>query len=282
MKTAARFRRRPASRCRSPRSTASRSTTPAIGNVLSSLRDDGSRHPVPGAAEQQLRQGHGPALRREPAPAGGVLPRPVPGARHPGHVRAAAGQGTVVQQPRRRGRGLGMRAPVRRAGLRDRQARQPLRRGPGRRLRRGLRGGVRDRPDQRLRRDHRLQRHARRGHRQGDPGTPVRRGADRAGLRAAALEVARKKANVRVLRIPHGDGRNNFDRRQAGRFRPADADQRHPRGHPRRAQGRDQRRHPRRSSSTTCCSPGASPSSSSPTPSSTPGTCARWASAPGR
>jgi phosphoribosylaminoimidazolecarboxamide formyltransferase / IMP cyclohydrolase len=27
----------------------------------------------------------------------------------------------------------------------------------------------------------------------------------------AALEVARKKANVRVLRIPHGDGRNNFD-----------------------------------------------------------------------
>jgi phosphoribosylaminoimidazolecarboxamide formyltransferase / IMP cyclohydrolase len=27
-----------------------------------------------------------------------------------------------------------------------------------------------------------------------------------------ALEVARKKANVRVLRIPHGDGRNNFDR----------------------------------------------------------------------
>ena len=32
----------------------------------------------------------------------------------------------------------------------------------------------------------------------------------------AALEVARKKANVRVLRIPHGDGRNNFDVKRVG------------------------------------------------------------------
>ncbi|MHB8911740.1 MAG: bifunctional phosphoribosylaminoimidazolecarboxamide formyltransferase/IMP cyclohydrolase [Lysobacter sp.] len=32
----------------------------------------------------------------------------------------------------------------------------------------------------------------------------------------AALEYAKKKANVRVLRIPHGEGRNNFDVRRVG------------------------------------------------------------------
>ena len=31
-----------------------------------------------------------------------------------------------------------------------------------------------------------------------------------------ALAVAKKKANVRVLRIPHGDGRNNFDVKRVG------------------------------------------------------------------
>jgi len=31
-----------------------------------------------------------------------------------------------------------------------------------------------------------------------------------------ALEYARRKANVRVLRIPHGDGRNNFDVKRVG------------------------------------------------------------------
>ena len=38
---------------------------------------------------------------------------------------------------------------------------------------------------------------------------------------------------MRVLRIPHGDGRNNFDVKRVG-ARPADADQRHPRSHARR------------------------------------------------
>jgi phosphoribosylaminoimidazolecarboxamide formyltransferase/IMP cyclohydrolase len=32
----------------------------------------------------------------------------------------------------------------------------------------------------------------------------------------AALEYAQKKANVRVLRIPHGDGLNNFDNKRVG------------------------------------------------------------------
>ena len=43
----------------------------------------------------------------------------------PGHGRAAAGQGAVVQQHRRRRCRLGMRQELRAARLRDRQARQP-------------------------------------------------------------------------------------------------------------------------------------------------------------
>src|SRR5690606_10599434 len=36
------------------------------------------------------------------------------------------------------------------------------------------------------------------------------------GYDDAALAYAKKKANVRVLRIPHGDGRNNFDVKRVG------------------------------------------------------------------
>jgi phosphoribosylaminoimidazolecarboxamide formyltransferase/IMP cyclohydrolase len=36
------------------------------------------------------------------------------------------------------------------------------------------------------------------------------------GYDEAALAIAAKKANVRVLRIPHGDGRNNFDVKRVG------------------------------------------------------------------
>ena len=39
----------------------------------------------PAQMNSHLRQGHGPALRREPAPAGALLPRPVAGARHARH-----------------------------------------------------------------------------------------------------------------------------------------------------------------------------------------------------
>jgi hypothetical protein len=53
----------------------------------------------------------------------------VSGARLAGDGAPAAGQGALVQQHRRRGCGLGMRQEFRRAGLRDRQARQPVRRG---------------------------------------------------------------------------------------------------------------------------------------------------------
>ena len=54
-------------------------------------------------------EGAGPALRREPAPAGGVLPRRAAGAGHDRDVPAAAGQGALVQQHRRRRRRVGVR-----------------------------------------------------------------------------------------------------------------------------------------------------------------------------
>ena len=67
---------------------------------------------------QDLRYGENPHQARP-------LPRHEPGAWLPGHRRAAAGQGAVLQQHRRCRRGLGMRQELRRAGLRDRQACQP-------------------------------------------------------------------------------------------------------------------------------------------------------------
>ena len=105
-----------------------------------------------------LREGAGPALRREPAPARRVLQRPRLDPLLGGGGAQGAGQGALVQQhPRpRRGLAAGHRAP--RPGLRDRQAHQPLRH---RRWARGSpeayeRAWACD-PRVRLRRDRRLQ-----------------------------------------------------------------------------------------------------------------------------
>ena len=87
----------------------------------------------------RLRRGAAPQLRREPAPAGLVLRR----ARraHPPALtgRAAPGQAALVQQPERPLGGSAAPARARTAGLRDRQARESLRR----RGRRDDRAGVR-------------------------------------------------------------------------------------------------------------------------------------------
>jgi phosphoribosylaminoimidazolecarboxamide formyltransferase/IMP cyclohydrolase len=169
------------------------------------VRQAGGRQPcaVLRAGQRQFRQGDGPALRREPAPAGGVLPRPVAGTRLARHLHPVAGQGAQLQQHRRQRRRLGMRAPVRCAGLRHRQARQSLRRGGRRGLRRCLRARLCHRPDVGLRRHHRLQ-HDRSMRRR------CKAILDRQFVEVliapdyedGALEYARKKANVRVLRIP--------------------------------------------------------------------------------
>ena len=80
-----------------------------------------------------------PRLRREPAPGCRVLRR-ARRAHAPARAgRAAARPRALVQQPQRPERGAAARARVRAAGLRDRQAREPVRR----RRRRVDRGGVR-------------------------------------------------------------------------------------------------------------------------------------------
>ncbi len=107
-----------------------------IANYLTSL--DAAQRPgeFPDGAEPPVGQGAADALRRESAPAGGVLPRTRCRRRAAGRIRAAAGQGALLQQHRRRRRGVGMRAQLRRMRLRHRQARESLRR-----CRRSGRGG---------------------------------------------------------------------------------------------------------------------------------------------
>jgi hypothetical protein len=98
---------------------------------------------------QDLRYGENPHQRA-------AFYAEAPRLRRPGHRAAAAGQGPVLQQHRRYRRGPGLRQAVRGAGLRHRQARQPLRRGAGRHAA-GLRARLRHRPGVRLRRHHRVQ-----------------------------------------------------------------------------------------------------------------------------
>ncbi len=83
---------------------------------------------LPGDAAAGLREGPGSALRGEPAPACGLLPRPGCPRRERRPAAGSAGQGAVLQQHRRRRHRHRVRAAVRRARLRHRQARQSLRR----------------------------------------------------------------------------------------------------------------------------------------------------------
>ncbi len=119
------------------------------------------RHGLPRPPQPAGGKGAGPALRREPAPAGGVLPRRAPGAGRHRHVPPAAGQGALVQQHRRHRRGVGVREDLRRPRrprrLRDRQARESLRRRDRRHAARSLPQGVRDRSGLGVRRHHRVQ-----------------------------------------------------------------------------------------------------------------------------
>ncbi|MCY1531656.1 hypothetical protein D9M68_668890 [compost metagenome] len=110
-----------------------------------------------GHADPAGQAGTGAALRREPPPDRRLLRRRATSGRPAGQLPPATGQGTVLQQHRRRRRRVGMRAQLRSARLRHRQARQPLRRG-----RRGQHAGclpasLQDRPDVGLWRHHRLQ-----------------------------------------------------------------------------------------------------------------------------
>ena len=183
---------------------------------------------LPAAARRGLREGHRPALRREPAPARRVLL-----AGRLAHARAVAGsaaprQAAVVQQPARpRRRAQDHRRLLRRSRLRHRQAQQPVRRRARRRAAAGLRARLRDRPAERVRRRHRLQ-----------PADRPRDGRALSeqfvevlfapGYEDDALEVLTRKPSIRILRgqrAAHGDDRRA--RHQAGHGRAARAGPRH-------------------------------------------------------
>ncbi len=96
---------------------------------------------LPRAADHRGRARADLALRREPAPAGGLLLRRQPAAGHR-HRAHGPGQGAFLQQYRRHRGGLRMRGRVQRACRRRGEARQSLRRrhrpGPVQRLPEGL------------------------------------------------------------------------------------------------------------------------------------------------
>ena len=83
---------------------------------------------ISGRLESLVSQAPGSALRRESAPASGVLHRPARHRRLRHASETDSGQGAVVQQHRRRRHGARMRAAIRQPRLRHRQARQSLRR----------------------------------------------------------------------------------------------------------------------------------------------------------
>jgi hypothetical protein len=115
----------------------------------------GEERRLPGAVRARVREGRGPALRREPAPAGRLL---LAGRR--AYARAVDGapaprQAAVVQQHPRPGFGASPRVRVRRGGVRHRQAQQPVRLRDRRLRARRLPASLRVRPVERVRRRHR-------------------------------------------------------------------------------------------------------------------------------
>ena len=152
-------------------------------------------------------------MRRKPPPTRSLLHR----TRHHAPVcrdcKATARQRTQLQQHPRPRRRAELRAGVRGAGVRGRQAQQPVRRGGVGEARGRLQRGVGRRPAVRVRRHHRVQQSGRCRYRQrdhGPEGQAVRRVRHRARLRAAR---ARRAQEVERERAPPQD-------RRADRLRP--------------------------------------------------------------
>ncbi len=192
-----------------------------IANYLTSLDDEQRRGTFPEVLTrqwvrvQQMRYGENPhqsaAFYREHHGRRGAAR----------WLCAAAGQGTVVQQHRRRRCGVGVRAQLRSTGVRHRQARQPVRRRGRRITGRRIREGVQDRSHVGVRWNHCLQPACRRRGSAGG-GAPVRRGRDCTGVRrrrarCVCREGQRAPADRRTRRGPQ---RLRF---QARRRRPARA-----------------------------------------------------------
>ena len=205
------------------------------------------------------RQDPGPALRREPAPAGGLLPRPEPPRGGIATARQLQGKELSYNNIADADAAWECVRGFAECGVRHRQARQPVRCRDRRHAARGLPQRVRDRSDLGLRRHHRLQPRGRR--RDGGGGQrAVRRGPDRARIHARRARRDRAQGQrARARRRPgaaRGTRRTSSASAAACWCRPPTR-QRERRiaedGHPARAD--------RGSRSPTCSSPGASPSS---------------------
>ncbi len=163
----------------------------------------------------------GAALRREPAPARRALHLRRSG--RPGRGRAAARQGDVLQQLRRRRRRTPRRVRLRRAVRGDHQARQPVRHRGRRRRRRGAPQGARLRPRVGVRRRHRRQprRHRRTWRAQiADIFTEV---LVAPGVRRRRAGAADGQEEPPAAGLPGGAGRRRgvpADRRRPARCRP--------------------------------------------------------------
>ena len=153
------------------------------------------RQRLPEAAGDGAGEGLGPAVRREPPPAGGLLPRddaPLgdarrrdPDPRGPAHV----------QQPARPRRRVPDRRRLHGADRRPDQAHRPGRRRLGGGAGRGLQAGARHRPGRLVRRDRRGQPRARRRHGAGDR-RQLLRGGHRARLLAGRPRHPRGQARA--------------------------------------------------------------------------------------
>ena len=214
--------------------------------------------PVSAVAASGFQAAVDPAIRRESAPERRALCRTRSRRRHRRRCAHAGRQGTLVQQYRRRGCRAGMREGVREdAGLRDRQARQSVRRGHRHDRARRVHESVRDRSRLRLRRHHRVQSAARRRDGARDRRQAIRRSRHRAGgfkRRASRLRLETERAPARLRHVARtGAARARI---QTHRRRPAGAGFR-----PRHAaavgsEGRFQARARRATNFAICCSPG--------------------------
>ncbi len=170
-----------------------------IGNVLAP-DDEGSG--FPGWMGASLAARRRAALRRELAPARGPVREPERRRHRPGP--AAAGQGDVVQQLRRRGCGGACRVRPRDADGRDHQARQPVRHRDGSHDRRGARPRARVRPGVGVRRRDRLEPPDHPGSRRVDR-ADLHRGDHRARLRARRPRGSRRQDQPAAARsCPRG------------------------------------------------------------------------------
>ena len=152
------------------------------------------RYDLPGCFRCGIQQEAGSALRRESAPIGRVLCRPARGGRFHRDSPAVAGQGAFLQQHRGCRHRDRVRAAVRFAGLRDRQACESLRRCDRGRCARGLPSRLGAGHHIRIRRNHRFQPATRCTCGRRNRRTPVRRSDRGTVLRTWCARGARREA----------------------------------------------------------------------------------------